>query len=129
MIYDVKLPTINPETISMLGLNLFSQLCTVRLFFNSCEAFYCSCVSVKDQLFKLSFQTPQLARHLVTEGSSAGKAMRMDQLWKIALCANNIDVSMRAVQVNLVSLGALRSSINMSFLLLWLSNQKYIFRS
>jgi hypothetical protein len=46
-------------------------------------------------------QTPQLARHLVTEGSSAGKAMRMDQLWKIALCANNIDVSMRAVQVKI----------------------------
>lgn len=31
MIYDIKLPTINPETISMLGLNLFSQLCAVRI--------------------------------------------------------------------------------------------------
>ena len=27
MIYDDKLPTLRPETISMLGLNLFSQLC------------------------------------------------------------------------------------------------------
>ena len=26
MIYDEKLPTLKPETISMLGLNLFSQL-------------------------------------------------------------------------------------------------------
>jgi ubiquitin carboxyl-terminal hydrolase 34 len=27
MIYDDKLPTLKPETISMLGLSLFSQLC------------------------------------------------------------------------------------------------------
>jgi ubiquitin carboxyl-terminal hydrolase 34 len=30
LIYDEKLPTLKPETISMLGLNLFSQLCQVR---------------------------------------------------------------------------------------------------
>ncbi|QQP55435.1 Ubiquitin carboxylterminal hydrolase 34like [Caligus rogercresseyi] len=69
LIYNEKIPLIQPETISMLGLNLFSQLC------------------------QLSRITKQASSKLEDE------SLKMDQLWKIALCAQNTDVSMKAIQI------------------------------
>ena len=62
------------ETISMLGLNLFSQLC----------------------------QLSKITRHSSgtdSANSSNGTNVKMDQLWRIALCAQNTDVSMKAIQM------------------------------
>ena len=66
LIYTEKLPELRPESISMLGLNLFSQLW-------------------------------QLARLKKPTGEE--NSVKMDQLWKIALCAQNTDVSMKAIQI------------------------------
>ncbi|XP_059086581.1 ubiquitin carboxyl-terminal hydrolase puf-like [Tigriopus californicus] len=74
LIYEEKLPSLKPETISMLGLNLFSQLC------------------------QLNRNTSQ-ARGLGLEQEKASSNIKMEQLWKIALCANNTDVSMKAIQI------------------------------
>jgi ubiquitin carboxyl-terminal hydrolase 34 len=70
LIYNEKLPTLRPETITMLGLNLFSQLC---------------------QLSRIRKQ------HLSSDDPSSN--VKMDQLWRIALCAHNTDVSMKAIQI------------------------------
>ncbi|XP_040568738.2 ubiquitin carboxyl-terminal hydrolase 34 [Lepeophtheirus salmonis] len=67
LIYNEKIPLVKPETISMLGLNLFSQLC-------------------------------QLSR-ITKQNSLDDDSVKMDQLWKIALCAQNTDVSMKAIQI------------------------------
>ena len=64
LIYNEKLPSLRPETISMLGLNLFSQLWNLARLRNG-EA----------------------------------ENLKMDQLWKIALSAQNTDVSMKAIQI------------------------------
>ena len=71
LIYNEKLPKLRPETISMLGLNLFSQLC----------------------------QLSRMRRPSAEEEPSAEANFKMDQLWKIALCAQNTDVSMKAIQI------------------------------
>jgi ubiquitin carboxyl-terminal hydrolase 34 len=80
LIYNDKLPTLKPETISMLGLNLFSQLC----------------------------QLSNISRHQMGSGadisgvgdsSDNSNSIKMDQLWRIALCAQNTDVSMKAIQI------------------------------
>lgn len=69
LIYNEKLPSLRPETISMLGLNLFSQL----------------------------WQLARLRKSGHNEPDS--KTLKMDQLWKIALSAQNTDVSMKAIQI------------------------------
>ena len=76
---------LKPETISMLGLNLFSQLC---------------------QLSNISRTQPQALSNITinsSQGSSdncgGSNSIKMDQLWRIALCAQNTDVSMKAIQI------------------------------
>lgn len=85
LIYNEKLPTLKPETISMLGLNLFSQLC---------------------QLSNISRHQQQMGSVLninnVTgnsDSTDSANSIKMDQLWRIALCAQNTDVSMKAIQI------------------------------
>eukprot|EP00095_Tigriopus_kingsejongensis_P002851 maker-scaffold442_size170051-snap-gene-0.33 protein:Tk02851 transcript:maker-scaffold442_size170051-snap-gene-0.33-mRNA-1 annotation:"hypothetical protein TcasGA2_TC009817" len=70
LIYEEKLPTLKPETISMLGLNLFSQLCQIN------------------KGNQARNNEPDKTSHI-----------KMEQLWRIALCANNTDVSMKAIQI------------------------------
>ena len=67
----------------MLGLNLFSQLC---------------------QLSNISRHQQQMVSSLggvPPNGDSAESAnnVKMDQLWRIALCAQNTDISMKAIQI------------------------------
>lgn len=69
----------------MLGLNLFSQLC---------------------QLSNISRTQHQALSNVSinsSQGSSdhcgAANSIKMDQLWRIALCAQNTDVSMKAIQI------------------------------
>ena len=74
VIYNEKLPSLRPETISMLGLNLFSQL----------------------------WQLARLRKAGSAHGGSedlGNQTIKMDQLWKIALSAQNTDVSMKAIQI------------------------------
>lgn len=76
---------LKPETISMLGLNLFSQLC---------------------QLSNVNRHQQQIAptnndnfpQENVDSPNNAN-SIKMDQLWRIALCAQNTDVSMKAIQI------------------------------
>ena len=70
LIYDEKLPTLKPETISMLGLNLFSQLCHISRMNRPANAI-----------------------------NNADTNIKMEQLWRIALCAQNTDVSQKAIQI------------------------------
>ena len=70
LIYNEKLPSLKPESISMIGLNLFSQLC----------------------------QLSRLTRTNNSDDINNEANVKMDQLWKIALCAQNTDVSMKAIQ-------------------------------
>ena len=70
LIYDEKLPTLKPETISMLGLNLFSQLCHISRMNRPASA-----------------------------ANNADTNIKMEQLWRIALCAQNTDVSQKAIQI------------------------------
>ncbi len=82
LIYEEKLGQLRPENISMLGLNLFSQLCQLQI-------------------------SKRLRAADASEGAStnaevaaaAANSGKMEQLWKIALCAQNTDVSMKAIQI------------------------------
>ncbi|XP_078001097.1 ubiquitin carboxyl-terminal hydrolase 34-like isoform X2 [Glandiceps talaboti] len=67
-IFYEKMPQLNPETISMTGLNLFHQLCSLARLANS------------------------------SYDSTSTDMSGMDQLWSIALRAQDTDVSMSAVQ-------------------------------
>ncbi|XP_070576482.1 ubiquitin carboxyl-terminal hydrolase 34-like isoform X2 [Ptychodera flava] len=67
-IFYEKMPKLNPETISMTGLNLFHQLCSLARIANSSY-----------------------------DGTSTDMS-GMDQLWSIALRAQDTDVSMSAIQ-------------------------------
>lgn len=67
LIYDEKLPTLRPETISMLGLNLFSQLCQLTISTRMRES-----------------SSSSSATEMAAAAANSGK---MEQLWKIALCA------------------------------------------
>ncbi|CAG2063150.1 unnamed protein product, partial [Timema podura] len=69
-LYMKKLPSLEPETISMTGLGLFQQLCNLA------------------RLATAHLDSP------TTEVDVVG----MDHLWRIALRANNTDVSMAAIQ-------------------------------
>ncbi|XP_074662968.1 ubiquitin carboxyl-terminal hydrolase 34-like [Tubulanus polymorphus] len=69
-IFLQKMPQLQPENISMIGLNLFQQLCHLARLANN------------------SFDNP------LPEDEISG----MDQLWGIALKAHNTDVSMSAIQ-------------------------------
>ncbi len=79
IIYNEKLPTLRPETISMLGLNLFSQLCQLTR------------VTRSSIIAGTSNQE--------TAAATVENSAKMEQLWKIALCAQNTDVSMKAIQI------------------------------
>lgn len=70
-LYLKKLPELQPEGISMVALGLFQQLCTLA----------------------------RLAAHYDTSnGDSSLDVVGMGHLWKIALRANNTDVSLAAIQ-------------------------------
>ena len=84
LIYNEKLPNLRPETISMLGLNLFSQLCQLSRMRRP------STVSSAGVESSSNEENPN---------SNNDTNVKMDQLWKIALCAHNTDVSMKAIQV------------------------------
>ncbi|XP_028171395.1 ubiquitin carboxyl-terminal hydrolase puf [Ostrinia furnacalis] len=70
-LYVEKMPTLDPETISIMGLSLYQQLCNLaRMALGAGE----------------SRDTPH------------PHTLAMDHLWKIALRANSTDVSMGAIQ-------------------------------
>ena len=68
----------------MLGLNLFSQLCQLSRMRRP------STVSSAGVESSSNEENPN---------SNNDTNVKMDQLWKIALCAHNTDVSMKAIQV------------------------------
>ncbi|KAG6460492.1 hypothetical protein O3G_MSEX012016 [Manduca sexta] len=70
-LYVEKMPTLDPETISIMGLSLYQQLCN---------------------LARMALGTGD------SRDSSHPHTLAMDHLWKIALRANNTDVSMGAIQ-------------------------------
>jgi ubiquitin carboxyl-terminal hydrolase 34 len=70
-LYMKKLPSLPPETMSMVGLTLFQQLHSLARF-------------------AFAYTDPAAARDVDIVG--------MDHLWKVALRANNTDVSMAAIQ-------------------------------
>ncbi|XP_047514444.1 ubiquitin carboxyl-terminal hydrolase puf isoform X2 [Pieris napi] len=72
-LYVEKMPTLDPETISIMGLSLYQQLCNLaRMALGAGDAH------------------PHHPHHPHT--------LAMDHLWKIALRANSTDVSMGAIQ-------------------------------
>ncbi len=64
----------------MLGLNLFSQLCQLTL----------------STRLRSGENSAQSSAEVAAAAANSGK---MEQLWKIALCAQNTDVSMKAIQI------------------------------
>ncbi|XP_049877741.1 ubiquitin carboxyl-terminal hydrolase puf [Pectinophora gossypiella] len=70
-LYVEKMPTLDPETISIMGLSLYQQLCN---------------------LARMALGTGD------TRDSAHPHTLAMDHLWKIALRANSTDVSMGAIQ-------------------------------
>jgi ubiquitin carboxyl-terminal hydrolase 34 len=76
-IYSEKLPELRPDTMTMTGLNLLSQLST---------------------LVRIS-ETSSLSSSSSDVKNSASTAASMEQLWRIALQATNTDVSMKAIQI------------------------------
>ena len=68
----------------MLGLNLFSQLCQLSRMRRP------STVSSAGVESSSNEENPN---------ANNDTNVKMDQLWKIALCAHNTDVSMKAIQV------------------------------
>ncbi|KAM3962482.1 LOW QUALITY PROTEIN: ubiquitinyl hydrolase 1 puf [Aphomia sociella] len=76
-LYVEKMPTLDPETISIMGLSLYQQLCNLaRMALGAGDA-----------------RDPRDPRD-----SPHPHALAMDHLWKIALRANSTDVSMGAIQ-------------------------------
>ncbi|RVE55279.1 hypothetical protein evm_000177 [Chilo suppressalis] len=70
-LYVEKMPTLDPETISIMGLSLYQQLCN---------------------LARMALGTGD------SRDSAHPHTLAMDHLWKIALRANSTDVSMGAIQ-------------------------------
>ncbi|KAK5649017.1 hypothetical protein RI129_003909 [Pyrocoelia pectoralis] len=69
-LYIIHLPSLPPENFSMTCLSLFQQLCNLA-----------------------RIATANMEAH-----GQDGYVVGMDHMWKIALCANNTDVSMAAIQ-------------------------------
>lgn len=69
-LYLKKLPELRPEGISMVGLGLFQQLCSLA----------------------------RLAAHYDKQSESAANIVGMNLLWKIALRAHSTEVSLAAIQ-------------------------------
>ncbi|XP_037876167.1 ubiquitin carboxyl-terminal hydrolase puf isoform X2 [Bombyx mori] len=70
-LYVEKMPTLDPETISIMGLSLYQQLCN---------------------LARMALGTAD------SRDTAHPHTLAMDHLWKIALRANSTDVSMGAIQ-------------------------------